>query len=372
MRLLDDGDEEDLHAVAERYHRAAPAYQRDLQRTRPTRPHFAVPDAPARAGPSSKALPVPQLLQSYDHDVRRADETAKTSDLASLVRARRPPVVDPMPVGAWIRFTTAPNKGVVALLVSPTRVLIARGADSVGCRELEFPRAVDSSQAQRDSPTTEELAPFHLTRHPALSAPPFVGACTALGEGDRVVVIHGAHRGDTGYIIMLRDVPVQHPESGHRGLARWAKIQPQYDGTSDIKKGGPGNFFDLRSLKRHLLDHPLPLQLLDRVQVVSGLVHRELTGRVIEINRDEVKVEIPTPSNETLGLENGRLPDTKCFNVNLRYLRRKFECGDLVEVVRGLYKTRMGMIVASYTGGGLELFDVSLIDIMCPSRRPTV
>ncbi|KAJ7104626.1 hypothetical protein C8R44DRAFT_887082 [Mycena epipterygia] len=357
MRLLadhDEEDEEDLHTVATSYDRDASAYERELRR--PTS-NFAVPDdAPARAGPSTEAFR--DIIQSYDHDVRRVGETSRTSQLATLVRTHRAPLIEPMPVGGWIQFTTGTNMGRVAFLLSATKILVARTAEggNDSCEQIELSRTVDSKQAHCVSPSVEQIAPFQKSRHPVLCAAPFRGACAALGEGDRVVVVGGEHSGKTGYIVMLRDVPVVN-ESGHRRSAKYAKIQNQYDGTSLIKKRGPGFFVELGRLKRHLLDHPLPLQPLDRVRVVSGLVHRGLLGRAIEISSDQVQVEIPSPSNDTPGLHEGRIPETKCFDINVRYLSRNFECGDLVEVVRGLHENRVGMIVASCTGGGLEIFD---------------
>ncbi|KAJ7105664.1 hypothetical protein C8R44DRAFT_745815 [Mycena epipterygia] len=290
------------------------------------------------------------VAASYDRDV--------TSQLATLVRTRRAPLIEPMLVGGWIQFTTGTNKGRIAFLLSATKILVARTAEggNDSCEQIELSRTVDSKQAHRVSPSAEQIAPFQKSRHPALRAAPFWGACAALGEGDRVVVVGGEHSGKTGYIVMLRDVPVVN-ESGHRRSAKYAKIQNQYDGMSLIEKRGPGFFVELGRLKRHLLDHPLPLQPLDRDRVVSGLVHRGLLGRAIEISGDQVQVEIPSPSNDTPGLHKGRIPETKCFDINVRYLSRNFECGDLVEVVRGLHENRVGMIVASCTGGGLEIFD---------------
>ncbi|KAJ7083562.1 hypothetical protein C8R44DRAFT_894447 [Mycena epipterygia] len=67
MRLVADDDAEDLHALAASYERDAPAYQRELRRSAFI---FAVPDnAPARASPSTEALPINTLLKSYDHDL---------------------------------------------------------------------------------------------------------------------------------------------------------------------------------------------------------------------------------------------------------------------------------------------------------------
>ncbi|KAJ7090719.1 hypothetical protein C8R44DRAFT_750947 [Mycena epipterygia] len=324
MRLLADDDEEYLHALAASYDRDASAYARELRRSGST---FVVPDnAPARTGPS--ALPVvDHLVDSYDHEVRRAAETSKTSNVGTLVRNPRAPVIEQMPVRGW------------------------------SCQPMELSRAVDSTQADRvTTPSVEDIAPFQASRHAALRAAPFMGPCVALGEGDRVVVVGGEHSGKTGYIVMLRDVPVVN-QSGHKRSAKYAKIQDEYNGTTLIEKRGPGFFVELGRLKRHLLDHPLPLQPLDRVRVVSGLVHRGISGRAIEINGDQVTVEIPSPSDNTAGLREGRLPNTKCFDINVRYLSQNFECGDLVEVMRGLNKSRVGMIVALCTGGSLELFD---------------
>ncbi|KAJ7083563.1 hypothetical protein C8R44DRAFT_894448 [Mycena epipterygia] len=220
-----------------------------------------------------------------------------------------------MPVGGWVRFRVGSNKGRVALILSSTKILIARGINN-SCQPIELSRAVDSTQADRvTTPSVEEMAPFQTSQHPALRVAPFLGPCAALEEGDRVVVVGGDHRGQTGYIVMLRDVPIVN-KSGHRRSARYAKIQNEYDGTTPIQK-----------------------------------------RRAIEINDDQVKVEIPSPSNDTPGLDQGRLSDTNCFYISLRYLSRHFKCGDLVEVVRGLHETRVGMIVALGTGGSLELFD---------------
>ncbi|KAJ7127205.1 hypothetical protein C8R44DRAFT_733831 [Mycena epipterygia] len=283
MRLVADDDAEDLHALAASYERDAPAYQREL---RCSAFIFAVPDnAPARAGPSTEALPVNTLLKSYDHDLRRVGETSKASNLGTLLR--RGPVIEQMPVGGWVRFRVGSNKGRVALVLSSTKTLIACGINN-SCQPIELSRAVDSTQADRvTTPSVEEMAPFQTSQHPALRVAPFLGPCAALQEGDRVAVVGGDHRGQTGYIVMLRDVPVVN-ESGHRRSARYAKIQNEYDGTTPIQKRGPGFFVELGHLKRHL-------QPLDRVHVVSGLVHRGLSGRAIKINDDQVKVKIPSP-----------------------------------------------------------------------------
>ncbi|KAJ7104623.1 hypothetical protein C8R44DRAFT_746307 [Mycena epipterygia] len=342
----DEEDEETLSDIATRE-----MHQREL---RCSTFIFAVPDnAPARAGPSTEALPVNTLLKSYDHDLRHVGETSKTSNLGTLLH--RGPVIEQMPVGGWVRFRMGSNKGRVAFMLSSTKILIARGINN-SCQPIELSRAVNSTQADRvTTPSVEEMAPFQTSQHPALCIAPFLGPCAALEEGDQVVVIGGDHRGQTGYIVMLRDVPVVN-ESGHRCSARYAKIQNEYDGTMPIQKRGPGFFVELGRLKRHL-DHPLPPQPLDRVCVVSGLVHHGLSGRAIEINDDQVKVEIPSPSNDTPGLDQGHLPDTNCFYISLRYLSQHFKCGDLAEVLRGLHETRVSMIVVLGIGGSLELFD---------------
>ncbi|KAJ7106151.1 hypothetical protein C8R44DRAFT_745243 [Mycena epipterygia] len=353
MQLLADDDEEYLHALAASYDKDVPAYARELRRSGST---FVVPDnAPARAGPS--ALPVvDHLVDSYDHEVRRAAETSKTSNVGTLVRNPRAPVIEQMPVGGWVRFHVGPNKGYVALLLSSTKILIARGVNK-SCQPMELSRAVDSTQADRvTTPSIEDIAPFQANQHAALRAAPFMGPCVALGEGDRVVVVGGEHSGKTGYIVMLRDVPVVN-QSGHKRSAKYAKIQDEYDGKTLIEKRGPGFFVELGRLKRHLLNHPLPLQPLDCVHVVSGLVHCGISGRAIEINGDQVTVEIPSPSDDTAGLREGRLPNTKCFDINVRYLSRNFECGDLVEVIE---ETRC-MIKSRYHGQNiskLQLFRV--------------
>ncbi|KAJ7107363.1 hypothetical protein C8R44DRAFT_885382 [Mycena epipterygia] len=379
FRLLHRDDDEDLHAVAASYERDAPAYERGLRRPAsdfavpenvpipPDYPSTKYPPVPYASAPARNAFPVPQLLQSYDHEERRGSEKSRTSNLESL--ARRPvrlhphPAIDePMPIGTWIQFVTGPNKGRVALVTSKKKALVARRGevgDHDPCEELESSRALDSKLARRATPSGEDIALF--ARSPRaqylLQNATFAGPCAALGEGDRIVVVaEGEHWGKTGYIVMLRDVPVVN-DSGHKGLARYAQILRQFDPTTPRKKSERGFVVELGRLKRHLLDNPLPLQTLDRVRVVSGLVHRGISGRAIEINGGQVKVEIPSPSNDTPGLDEGRMPDTKCFVIDMRYLSRDFQCGDLVEVVRGLHESRVGMILALRTGGVLEVFD---------------
>ncbi|KAJ7142501.1 hypothetical protein C8R44DRAFT_865836 [Mycena epipterygia] len=240
MRLLadhDEEDEEDLHAVAASYDRDMSAYEQELRR--PTS-NFAVPDdTPARAGPSTEAFR--NIIQSYDHDVRRVGETSRTSQLATLVRNRRAPLIKPMLVGGWIQFTTGTNKGRIAFLLSATKILVARTAKGGNdlCEQIELSCTVNSKQAHRVSPSVEQIAPFQKSRHPALRAAPFRGACAALGEGNQIVIVGGEHSGKTGYIVMLRDVLVVN-ESGHRHSAKYAKIQNQYNETSLIEKRGPG------------------------------------------------------------------------------------------------------------------------------------
>ncbi|KAJ7709091.1 hypothetical protein B0H14DRAFT_2646497 [Mycena olivaceomarginata] len=84
--------------------------------------------------------------------------------------------------------------------------------------------------------------------------------------------------------------------SGLQGIAQLSlKIIESYNGIASFKKGDPGLYVQLADLERHGLDLPCAIRVHDRVHVVSGVLYRGATGRVLD-NSDGI-LTIAAPSN---------------------------------------------------------------------------
>ncbi|KAJ7204069.1 hypothetical protein GGX14DRAFT_398381 [Mycena pura] len=243
--------------------------------------------------------------------------------------------------GEWIHLKYPPYSGSLAFVVSSTRVLVARNPETEEaqvdpCMGVEFPHPLESSEFPCVSPTDDELMPFRLSKDRRLRSATFVGSCLALAEGDRIVVVKGEHNGFLGYIIILREVPVNNQ------CIRYAKVRAAYNGTDVVRKDSGGIFVPISHLRRHALDGPARIRVMDRVRVVSGMMHRGYIGRVTEIENNMLAIQLATGSQ---------------INAELRFVARHFQNGDYVQATRGPFKDRKGLIIMVCTGGALELFE---------------
>jgi ribosomal protein L24 len=220
------------------------------------------------------------------------------------------------------------------------------------CIEVSVATDMVSKNFTPVHPTPDQVAAFLADDHPALVKLRFRGLCPALAEGDRVVVVHGPHQGETGFIVVLREVPV----SGQR--VKYAKILKDYNGVDILKKEDVGLYVQVAHLERHGLDIPCAIVVQDRVRVVSGVLYRGTTGRVIDNSQGFLTVAASSDSEVIGATSTSEISDRQVFQISIRYVNRDFRCGDLVRVRTGKHRGRVGLIIATFTGGSIEVFDV--------------
>jgi ribosomal protein L24 len=197
-----------------------------------------------------------------------------------------------------------------------------------------------ASAYPRVLPNPYELLPFKQTRESYLKQAKFIGTAPALVEGVHVVVVSGEHKGYVGYIIIIREI------ADGKHVARWAKIQAEYNGTDAVYAKTPGIEVQILHLRRHVLDPPTPFRVLDRVQVVTGIKHRGAIGRIVQVEDEWLSVRCVQESGEHDIIE-----------VEHRRVMRYFMEGDFVCIASGSPDHR-GLVVKVCTGGALELYSV--------------
>ncbi|KAJ7084730.1 hypothetical protein C8R44DRAFT_753132 [Mycena epipterygia] len=243
--------------------------------------------------------------------------------------------------GEWIRLKQKPYEGKVAWVVSSQRFIVAN-LNGVGeadpCSRLTYDSPLRASAYPRVLPNPDELLPFKQTTESYLKQATFIGTAPALVEGVRVVVVAGEHKGNVGYIVMIREI------ADEKYRVRWAKIQEEYNGTDTVRGDSHGIFVQIAHLRRHALDPPTPFRVLDRVQVVAGIEHRGAIGRIIQIEDQWLSIQFPQESGEQNIIE-----------VEHRCVARHFMEGDFV-CVTGASRNRRGLVVKICTGGALELY----------------
>ncbi|KAJ7891127.1 hypothetical protein B0H13DRAFT_1887299 [Mycena leptocephala] len=312
------------------------------------------------------------LAAAYEDAGREYSHAAQEEHSVAPVRpvpastASAPPVVaeDPFVPDTWVIPRRGLYKGLLALVLTKRKFLAAPVSTStpVGMGLMghqEFNKCIEVSLATdmlRQNftpvhPTADQLAAFLADDHLALEKLRFRGLCPALAEGDRVVVVHGPHQGATGFIVVLREVPV----SGQR--VKYAKILKAYNSVDILKKEDAGLYVQVAHLEHHGLDIPCAIVVQDRVRVVSGILYRGITGRVIDNSQGFLTVAASSNSEIIGATTTSEISDRQVFQISIRYVNRDFRCGDLVRVRSGKHKGRVGLIVATFTGGSIEIFD---------------
>ncbi|KAJ7113864.1 hypothetical protein C8R44DRAFT_740748 [Mycena epipterygia] len=305
----DDAERESAETTAARYQQASAGYSRDIEAERRGQASMSQAFASPNAGQSSAGehasvsswmqdtmstlidLPPAPLPRSFSATQRATNRRVKTKE-----------TVVP---GTWIRIPTGKYRNSVAL------VLPSREGECLVCADDKRTTVSLPKDCEPVRPTPTELANFNHADSSWLTQVHFIGMCSALTEGDRVVVVDGPDMCVTGFITMIRDVP-----TFNNTRVRYAKVQRDYDGVAVLKKEDPGVFVQLTHLRRHVLDNPIPIGPFDRVRVVSG-TH-----------------------------------------------------GDMVQVSRGEWEGRTGMITMVCPGGALEIYDSQAIGstILCPDE----
>jgi ribosomal protein L24 len=313
------------------------------------------------------------LAAAYEDAGREYSRAAREEHSVAPVRpvpastASAPPVVaeDTVVPNAWVIPKRGLHKGLLALVLTKRKFLAAPVSTSTAvgqglmghqeynkCIEVSVATDMVSKNFTPVHPTPDQVAAFLADDHPALVKLRFRGLCPALAEGDRVVVVHGPHQGETGFIVVLREVPV----SGQR--VKYAKILKDYNGVDILKKEDVGLYVQVAHLERHGLDIPCAIVVQDRVRVVSGVLYRGTTGRVIDNSQGFLTVAASSDSEVIGATSTSEISDRQVFQISIRYVNRDFRCGDLVRVRTGKHRGRVGLIIATFTGGSIEVFDV--------------
>ncbi|KAJ7204418.1 hypothetical protein GGX14DRAFT_569529 [Mycena pura] len=187
---------------------------------------------------------------------------------------------------------------------------------------------------ERVRPSEDEVDLFMASNCGDINAL-FIGPSFALQEGDRVLVMDELSRfcGDGGKIVAI----FERRDDVNR--VRMAVILRPED-TVETR------FFvrPVSSLRLHILSWPRAANVGDRVVVVAGSGFRGYSGRIFEF---------PTPA--TIRFESLE-PETLELDVSLRHVRLDFRRGDVVRVVRGEHKDKIGLIVALHLAGDVELY----------------
>ncbi|KAJ7711501.1 hypothetical protein B0H16DRAFT_1480286 [Mycena metata] len=233
-------------------------------------------DEPVHDVPAASSRPV---ADDSDNDgdelctIAQHYEDAAARELAVLQYARpaapvapRPPI--PLAAGSWIR-----HRDELSLVVSSRELLQVKDRKF---KKKTVKNDLTDKTHRPIFPIHEQTEPFRLAKsqgsHPSIAKTAFVGLCPALTPGDRMVVVSGEfqHKMSQLYIWSLREVLRDNKR------VRMAKIAEFNDGRNKL-----GRFkVEVWHLKRHILDVFCPIQMHDHVCVMSGVLHRGLSGRV--------------------------------------------------------------------------------------------
>ncbi|KAF7343582.1 hypothetical protein MSAN_01978700 [Mycena sanguinolenta] len=269
-----------------------------------------------------------------------------------------PPIKDTtLPIHTWVSPKRGIHKDRVAFVLSKRKLLVEIeqclnfGLLDAGCIEVQFSSPMQLKDYVLLHPTPQQLQPF--LEEEALAKLPFMGNSLALAEGDRVVVVDGEDKGETGYITVLREVPYRNH------VVQCAKVEKFYDGVQKVGKKNPGLYIELEHLRRHLLDIHTPIRLNDRVRVVEGIFYRNTSGRVQQMN-GEILTVVVASDTDIIGAgptTRSELSTGYVFHIDMRYVHREFCPGDVVRVQRGRFEGRGGIIVEVLVGGALEIYE---------------
>ncbi|KAJ6607284.1 hypothetical protein B0H10DRAFT_2194971 [Mycena sp. CBHHK59/15] len=280
-----------------------------------------------------------------------ATNITRSEVLGAIARSAAEEGELPVVRGTWVRLRRGNARGQVAFVLTATKLYIIaskkfKEKSRPHMKRKDYPCLV---------PTPDQLLPFAASFHRALLALTFEGPCPALAEGDRIVVVAGKHKGMNSFIAVLREM---WNEQKHRRIEYAKVVPPGYGGVYQIKKEDVGAYVELAHLKRAGLDFCYKFLVNDHVRVVSSILYKGATGRVVDVADDHLTISIPSDS-DVVGPTTDSVvsPNTKLFTIGVGHVSRVWYLGDSVRVRWGEHQDRTGVIVASNVGGILEIFD---------------
>ncbi|KAJ7318854.1 hypothetical protein DFH08DRAFT_819737 [Mycena albidolilacea] len=141
--------------------------------------------------------------------------------------------------GEWICLKKKPYEGKLAWVVSSQRFIVAnpnRVGNADSCSRVTYNAPLLATAYPRVLPNPDKLLHFKQSKEVYLKKATFIGTTSALVEGVRVVVVAGEHKGDVGYIVMIREI------ADEKYRVRWAKIQEEYNSTDAVRAESHGIF----------------------------------------------------------------------------------------------------------------------------------
>ncbi|KAJ7312628.1 hypothetical protein DFH08DRAFT_822066 [Mycena albidolilacea] len=273
----------------------------------------------------------------------------------------------PVVPGTWVCPQRGKARGQLAFVLTATKLYIGEPPEPLREQSRSLMKRKDFP---RVAPTPDQLVPFAASQHDTLLALRFEGPCPALAEGDRVVVVAGEHKGMNGFIAVLREMWNEEK----RQRIEYAKVVlPGHDGAYQIKKVDKGAHVELAHLKRAGLNFGYKFLVNDRVRVVSGILYKGATGRVMDVANDRLTISIPNDF-DVVGPTTASAvsPHIKLFTIEIGHVSRVWYLGDSVRVRWDEHKGRTGVIVASNVGGILEIFDVCTFLLSLPGYKLTL
>ncbi|KAK7008192.1 hypothetical protein R3P38DRAFT_3210902 [Favolaschia claudopus] len=269
-------------------------------------------------------------------------------------------VKNPLKKGQWVRLGWGKDKGRLAFVIADNTLLAPDRKVPVlritkARHRVHLITPADFLAATRTTPLAayqgllqqasyRELQVFARSNHVQLRRLIHTDMSPALRPGDRVVVVSGEYKGQSGFIARLK------VNEGKE----YARVIPAYDGEYVPDSLEAGIYLETTDLRRHALDFSFAFQVGDRVRTVDG----KESGRVQSFDSYGTQVVL---ERNALGSSPAHVLDD---------VVRVWEVGDLVRVRWGHHERRAGYVVkVDERKGMVELYDLDRIDgAGCPER----
>ncbi|KAJ6485563.1 hypothetical protein C8R45DRAFT_276081 [Mycena sanguinolenta] len=180
-------------------------------------------------------------------------------------------------------------------------------------------------------PTEAEWALFAAANDANLESTPVFGPTCALQAGDRVVVVSGEHKSETGRVLAVFDREGAY-KNGCKAVVRWAVIQTEDGGRMD---DAADIMVPVSRVLRHVLSTPRPIEVGARVTIVDGTRCRGQSG-TLEGRTEHGACEVRLA-------DGGR----EVVQVHLRDIQLELSIGDAVRIRRGPRAGTVGFVAGT-------------------------